>query len=115
MSKFSVCLTVLLLTISYYTVHSVPIRHVVEEQQPVKVTRRETLKNTDSNLQEKFARELANAILPSYLKDLYMRFTFPAGSSLKMKEQKNAEANTIRSYENQVNGKSFTVLKAQYN
>ena len=37
----SVCLIVLLLTISHFTVHSVPIRDMVEEQQPVKVNRRE--------------------------------------------------------------------------
>ena len=35
MLKISVCLIVLLLTISHFAVHSVPIRDMVEEQQPV--------------------------------------------------------------------------------
>jgi len=78
----------------------------------MKVARRETTENTDDNLQEnEFAHELANATLPSYLKDLYMKFTFPAHA---MKDQKNAKANTIRSYENQINGKSASVCMHMY-
>ena len=111
---FSVCLIVLLLTISNFTVHSVPIRHMVEEQQPVQVTRREVNIDSeniaDSNKENKFAHELANASLPSYLKDLYVNFSFPSGSAHTLKDQKMNAANTIRSFENQATGK-LTVLK----
>ena len=108
---FSVCLIVLLLAISHFTVHSVPIRDMVEEQQPVKVTRRED--NADPmNIQEnlearEFTHELTSAALPSYLKDLYANFNFPSKSRNTLKNQKLAEANTIRSYENKANGKLF--------
>jgi len=47
--KFSVYLVVILLTICYCTVHSVPIRHVVEKQQPVKVTRKEINPDLENN------------------------------------------------------------------
>jgi len=105
---FSVCLIVLLLAISHFTVHSVPIRDMVEEQQPVKVTRRED--NADPmNIQEnlearEFTHELTSAALPSYLKDLYANFNFLSRSR---NIQKLAETNTIRSYENKANGKLF--------
>ena len=107
---FSVCLIVLLLTISHFIVHSVPIRHMVEEQQPVKVTRRElnnidSEKIADSNNENEFAHELANASLPSYLKDLYVNFSFPSGSAHTLKDQKMNAANTIRSFENRAAGK----------
>ena len=105
---FSVCLIVLLLAISHFTVHSVPIRDMVEEQQLVKVTRRED--NADPmNIQEnlearEFTHELTSAALPSYLKDLYANFNFLSRSR---NIQKLAETNTIRSYENKANGKLF--------
>ena len=106
MMKFSVCLIVLLLTISHFTVHSVPIRHV--EQQPVKVARREAnsdSENVDGNLEmNEFARELANATLPSYLKDLFVNFNFPSEPAHTLKDQKMTKANTIRSFENQAMG-----------
>jgi len=68
----------ILLTISHFTVHSVPIRDMVEEQQPVMVTRKED--NADptiiqNNLEaSEFTHELTSAALPSYLKDLYTNF-----------------------------------------
>ncbi|XP_065915453.1 bone morphogenetic protein 4-like [Dysidea avara] len=105
MMKFSVCL---LLTISHFTAHSVPIRHLVEEQQPVKVTRREAnsdSENIDDNLEiNEFARELTNATLPSYLKDLFANFNFPSELAHTLKNQKMTKANTIRSFENQAMG-----------
>ena len=111
MMKFSVCL---LLTISHFTAHSVPIRHLVEEQQPVKVTRREAnsdSENIDDNLEiNEFARELTNATLPSYLKDLFANFNFPSELAHTLKNQKMTKANTIRSFENQAMG-MCTVLK----
>ena len=73
MMECSVYLIVLLLTISHFTVHSVPNRHIVaiEEQQPVKVTRRKVnsgLEHIDDSLKmDEFAYEIANASLPSYL------------------------------------------------
>jgi len=105
MTKFSVCLIVLLLTINHFTVHSVPIRDMVEEQQPVKVTRKKA--NTypidiKDNLQaSEFIRELTTAVLPSYLKDLYANFNLPS----RFNTTKEQTANTIRSYENMANGK----------
>ena len=105
MMKFSVCL---LLTISHFTVHSVPIRHLVEEQQPVKVTRREAnsdSENIDDNFKmSEFASELTNATLPSYLKDLFVNFYFPSEPAHTLKDQKMTKANTIRSFENQAMG-----------
>ena len=111
--KFSVYLFVLLLTISYFTVHSVPIRYMVEEQQPVKVTKRETNLDTkkidDSIMMLKtteFAHELANTSLSNYLKDLYVNFSFPIGPAIK--DQMIIPANTIRSYENEANSKFYS-------
>ena len=79
---------------------------MVEEQQLVKVTRRE--RNSDSESlddglikEKKFAHELANASLPSYLKDLYINFSFPSGPTHPLNDQKIIAANTIRSYKNQ--------------
>ena len=108
--KFSVYLFVLLLTISHFTVHSVPIRHMVEEHQSVKVIRRKTnldTKKTDDSILKanEFAHELANASLSNYLKDLYVNFSFFSGPTNPLKDQKIIAANTIRSYENQVNSK----------
>jgi len=109
MTNFSVCLIVLLLTIGNFTVHSVPIRDMVEEQQLMMVTRRKANANpidTKDNLQtSEFIRELNTTVLPSYLKDLYANFNFPSRLMNTMKEQKLAEANTVRSYENMANGK----------
>ena len=113
--KFSVCLIVLLLTISHFTVHSVPIRDMVEEQQPVKVTRREASaasKPLNNNLKgNEFARELDSVSLPSYLKDLYVNYNFPSEAVNAVKNQKMAEANTIRSFENQAIGKSILLIE----
>ena len=109
MTKFSVCLIVLLriLTISHFTAHSVPIS--IEE--PVIETRREDNAdpmNIQDNLEaSEFTHELTSAALPSYLKDLYANFNFPSKSRNTLKNQKLAEANTIRSYENKANGKLF--------
>ena len=89
---------------------------MVEEQQPVKVTRQNVntdTENIDDSLKEnEFAHELANASLPSYLKDLYVKFSFPGGSANTLKDEKMNAANTIRSFENQATGK-LTVFKAQ--
>ena len=102
MMKFSVCLIVVLLIISHFTVHSVPIRDMVEEQ-PVKVTKRETnsdMENLDNDLNG-FSHELTNAPLPKYLKDLYFNFSLPNGPDHPFKNHKIIAANTIRSYKNQ--------------
>jgi len=80
MMKFSVCLIVLLLTISHFTVHSVPIRDMVEEQQPVM---RET--NTDSRIADisnsfvvnEFAHKLANISQPIIWKNCMSTLAFP--------------------------------------
>jgi len=90
-------------------VHSVPIRHTVEEQQPVKMTRRVANPDSEDILQaNEFARELADASLPKYLKDLYVNFNFPAEPAHNLKDKKMTKANTIRSYENLANGKLTT-------
>ena len=95
---FSVFPIVLLLTISHFTVHSVPIRHMVEEQQPVKVTRREAnsgSENIDDNLEmNEFVRELTNATLATYLKDLFVNFNLPSEPVHTLKNQKMTKANT---------------------
>ena len=108
MMDFSECLIVLLLTISHFTVHSVPIRDMVEEQQPVKVTKKDGKQDSeyihDSLIESKFAHELVNVSLPSYLKNLYINFHFPSGPVNTMKDQKMIKANTIRSFENQAMG-----------
>ena len=114
---FSECLIVLLLTISHFTVHSVPIRDMVEEQQPVKVTKKDGKQDSeyihDSLIESKFAHELVNVSLPSYLKNLYINFHFPSGPVNTMKDQKMIKANTIRSFENQAIGK-LTVTMAKH-
>ena len=82
---------------------------MVEEQQPVKATKKDGKQDSeyihDSLKKSKFAYELANASLPSYLKNLYTNFHFPSGPANTMKDQKIIQANTIRSFENQAMGK----------
>ena len=124
MMKFSVYLILLLLTLSHFTVDSVPIRHMVEEQQPVKVTRKEAnnsdswsldddSENIDDSLEmNKFAHELTNTTLPSYLKDLFVNFNFPSEPVHTLKGHKMTKANTIRSFGNQAIGTS-AVLKVK--
>jgi len=116
--KFSVCLIVLLLTISHFTVYSVPIRDMVEEKQPVKVNRRDEKQDSEyiheSLKESKFARELANVSLPSYLKDLYVNFNFPSGPANAIKDQKMIKANTIRSFENKAIGKLTVLTMAKH-
>jgi len=115
--KFSVCLIVLLLTISHFTVHSVPIRDMVEEQQPVKVTRREANTITQDSLKmNDFARELTKVPLSSYLKDLYINCSLSGGSINVMKDGKMVEADTIWSFKNQARGELIgNLLLLNYN
>jgi len=81
---------------------------MIEEQQPVKMTRRELITPDSGNMSNKlqaneFTHELANASLPSYLKNLYINF--PNAPSHALKDQKIVTANTIRSFENEAIGK----------
>jgi len=71
-------------TITHYqSIHLVPISDMVEEQEPVKVISKEANTNTehynDSIKVDEFAHELANISLPSYMKDLYIKFSSPIG------------------------------------
>jgi len=82
---------------------------MVEEQPPVKVVRGEANPDSEDILHTKeFARELTDASLPKYLKDLYVNFNFPAEPVHTLKDKKMTKANTIRSYENHANGKLTT-------
>ena len=93
---------------------------MVEEQQLMMVTTRKANADpidTKDNLQtSEFIRELNTAILPSYLKDLYANFNLPSRLMIMntIKEQKLAEANTVRSYENMANGKLHNNIKDNY-
>jgi len=113
--KFSVCLIiVLLLTISHFTVHSVPIRDMVEEQQSVKVTRREANTITQDSLKmNDFARELTKVSLPSYLKELYINCSLSGGSINVVKYGKMVKADTIWSFKNQARGEFIGNLLLQ--
>ena len=111
MMKISLCLIVLLITISHFTVHSVPIRDMAEEHQPAK---RET--NADSRISDissnlivnDFAHKLASVSQPNYLKELYVNFSLSKGSvgAININNEKMVETNTIRSFENQARGES---------
>ena len=89
---FSVFLILLVLSISYFTV-SVLLRHMVEEQQPVKVTKRQTNSDSADGLIKVngFVCELSNASLPNFLKDLFIKFSLPTHP---LKDQKIVTANT---------------------
>ena len=81
---------------------------MVEDKQPVKVTKKDEKQHSeyihDSLKESKFAHELANVSLPSYLKNLYTNFHFPSEPANTIKDQKMIKANTIRSFENQAMG-----------
>ena len=107
--KISVCLIVLLLTISHFTVHSAPIRDMVEEQQPVmrKTNADSRIANISNNLiVNDFAHKLANVSQPNYLKELYVNFSLSKGSLGVINNEKMVETNTIWSFENQERGES---------
>jgi len=99
--KFTVFPITLLLTISYFTVHSVPISYMVDGQQSVKMTRMKVNSSSAAkNINDKFyIPKLLNVLLPSYLNDLYINFSLNDGS------QYITEINTIRSYRNQAKSK----------
>jgi len=75
----------------------------MEGQQPIKVTRREISSSAAAeNINEKVdVLELLNASLSSYLKDLYINFSFYGGYNYQFKNQHIIVANTIQSYTNQ--------------
>ena len=75
----------------------------MQEQQPVIVTRREISSSAAAkNINEKVdALELLNVSLSSYLKDLYINFSFHGGNNYPFKNQHIIVANTIQSYTNQ--------------
>lgn len=97
----------LLLMVGLTTARSLPNKQKMKE---VIVNRREAESKDEgdavtSNLTE-FQAELANTSLPSYLKDLYINFTYLGRDHLLDHEN----INTVRTYDNQAECKHIVLL-----
>ena len=95
--KLTVYLAVVLLSISYQKAHGLPLLGLDEEHK-VKDVRRQTIQNPRANT----APVDLGQFIHGYVNEIYMKLTGPTQLPL---DYQMTKANTIRSYENRVEGK----------